>query len=315
MMMTALRSAVAAEPIQVALAIADVRIVLSSRFPMEALEQEADARFGNFLDRRHRTQPDVRLDVRIVRRLPTSGPARDLFVTTHFQDGSENWRLQQRDGRYLFRCPLEDKQQLAIVNRSFDRATIYVLPKSDGRWAWVLGDIIYDFLQILLINYLAQRGGVFVHGVGIKDTQGSGLLFAGKSGAGKSTTARLWHAHSKAMILNDDRIIVRKRGRRFVMYGTPWHGDFSDYLASHIAPAPLERLLFIHHAPRHIVRPITAAQAFCELYPCLFPTFWDKRGLERTAVFCQELLGSVPVARLGFRKDRSVITFVRQRCR
>lgn len=301
---------------QALLTIADVHIAITSRSPMEALEQRADERFGNFLGHRRRSgRPDVHLEVRIVRHLPAPGSARDLFVTTHFQDGSENWRLQQRDGQYLFRCPLEDKEQVAIVSRSFDRAAIYVLPKSDGRWVWALGDIIYDFLQILLINYLALRGGVFVHGIGVKDVDGRGLLFVGKSGAGKSTTARFWHRHSRAMILNDDRIIVRKRGKRFVMYGTPWHGDFSDYLASAITPAPLERLCFIHHAPRHVMRPITAAQAFCELYPCLFPTFWDRRGLERTASLCQELIGSVPVARLGFRKDRSVIAFVRQRCR
>ncbi len=298
---------------QMTLAIADLIIEMRSQFPVEPLTKTMDWRFRNFLYRGRR-QPDVRIVVNVVDELPAIPSGRDLFVTTHFQDHQENWRWQQADGHFVYRTPLTEKRQCAIVNQALNEATLWVLSK-EGRHTWKLGDVIYDFLQILLINYLAQRDGAFAHGIGLKDTSGKGLLFVGKSGAGKSTTARLWHQHSRATILNDDRIIIRKRGQRFYIHGTPWHGDFSDYLASTIDPAPLERLFFIYHARQHISAPMATAQAFCELYSCLFPTFWDRRGLERTAALCQELIGSVPVARLGFRKDRSVIAFVRQRCR
>lgn len=156
---------------------------------------------------------------------------------------------------------------------------------------WNIIDIIYDFLQVLLINYLAYRNqGIFTHSAGIKDLDGSGLLFAGKSGAGKSTTARLWHKHSKARVLNDDRIIIRKLNGKFFIYGSPWHGEFSDYLSSEVESACLKKIFFIRHFSKNIAIQVLPKQAFILLYPVLFPAFRDKNCLENIAVFCDDLI-------------------------
>ena len=174
-------------------------------------------------------------------------------------------------------------------------------------------DIIYDFLQVLLINYFAlHKKEIFVHSIGVKDLDGKGLLFAGKSGAGKSTTAKLWHKYSKAMVLNDDRIIVRKLNGKFFIYGAPWHGEFSDYLYSKIESAPLEKLFFIYHATHNTIRQISQKEAFNWLYPALFPTFWDKGNLENIVSFCQDLLRNVACYRLGFVNNKKIIEFVRK---
>ncbi len=200
-----------------------------------------------------------------------------------------------------------------LVNKTFDKVTAYLLPKQNKGLVWNITDIIYDFLQVLLINYFAQRNsGIFTHSVGIKDVDGKGLLFAGKSGAGKSTTARLWHKHSKAMVLNDDRIIVRKVNGKFFIHGSPWHGEFSDYLGSRIETALLKKLFFIHHSPKNIATQIPPKPAFNLLYPALFPTFWDKECLENIAAFCDDLVKNVSCFNLGFAKDKSVIGFVRK---
>ncbi|GAF88373.1 unnamed protein product, partial [marine sediment metagenome] len=150
------------------------------------------------------------------------------------------------------------------------------------------------------------------HAIGVKDLDGRGLLFAGKSGCGKSTTARLWHKRSKAMVLNDDRIIVRKVRGKFLIYGSPWHGEFSDYLTSRIESASLEKLFFIHHSLKNTVRRISQKKAFSVLYPALFPTFWDKECLENIVSFCQNLIKSVPCYSLGFVGDKKIIEFVRK---
>jgi hypothetical protein len=165
---------------------------------------------------------------------------------------------------------------------------------------------------VLLINYFAQRNaGIFTHAIGIRELDGKGLLFAGKSGSGKSTTARLWYKHSKAMVLNDDRIIIRKLKDKFFIYGSPWHGAFSDYLISRIESAPLEKLFFIYRAPKNTVRQIPKKEAFNLLYPTLFPTFWDKGCLENIVSFCQDLIKKTPCYKLGFVNDNRIIRFVR----
>jgi DNA polymerase III delta prime subunit len=208
-----------------------------------------------------------------------------------------------------------------LVNKTFDRVTAYLLPKRNiphrlpkaGEWTWNVSDLIYDFLQVLLINYFAQRNqGIFTHSIGVKDLDGSGLLFTGKSGCGKTTTAKFWHKHSKAMVLNDDRIIVRKNNGKFFIYGSPWHGEFSDYLQSRIDSALLERIFFIYHSPQNTVKKIFQKEVFDQLYPALFPTFWDKKCLENIVSFCQDLIKNVPCYSLGFVNDKKIIEFVRR---
>lgn len=319
---------------KVNLKIADTIIQLQSRFPLEQLSAEEQKlqvaeRFDNFFYKGSQ-RPDILINVEIADKLPDIS-AETIFVTTHFQDKSENWRLLKQGDTYIYKCPLEDKKQIMLVNKTFDRVKAYLLPKNrkqrtgnreqkiesrrqeEKKFVWNITDIIYDFLQVLLINYFAQRNsGIFTHSVGIKDVDGRGLLFAGKSGAGKSTTARLWHKHSKAMVLNDDRIIIRKLNGKFFIYGSPWHGEFSDYLASRIESAPLKRIFFIHHSPKNIATRISPKQAFNLLYPALFPTFWDKNCLENIAAFCDDLVKNVSCFNLGFVNNKGVINFVRR---
>jgi hypothetical protein len=302
---------------EVKLKIADIIIRLQSDFALEQLigeEQrlQATERFKNFFyTGRHK--PDIGIKVEIVDRLPKIRNTEPVFITYHFQDGNENWRLLKKDNTYIYKSSLKDKKQLMLVNKTFDRITAYLLPKKNKGWVWNISDIIYDFLQVLLINYFAQtNSGIFTHSVGIKDLNGEGLLFTGKSGCGKTTTARIWHRYSKAMVLNDDRIIVRKLNNEFFIYGSPWHGEFSDYLVSRIESAPLKRLNFIHHAPQNTIRQISPKDAFNLLYPALFPTFWDKACLENIASSCQDLVKNVPCYSLGFVNDKKIIGFVRR---
>lgn len=290
---------------------------MQSNFALEQLseqeqEMQVTERFNNFLYM-GREKEDILINVKIVDRLPKIYKAKDIFVTYHFQDGRENWRLTKKGNTYIYRSPLENKKQVMVINRTFDKVTAYLLPNKNKGWVWDFTDIIYDFLQVLLINYFALRkSNIFVHSIGLKDLDGKGLLFAGKSGAGKSTIARLWHKYSKAMVLNDDRIIVSKVNGNFFIHSSPWHGAFSDYLKSHIESAPLNRLFFISHSLQNKIKRISEKEAFNLLYPTLFPTFWDKGCLENIVLFCQELVKRVPCYMLGFVNDINIIRFVRK---
>lgn len=314
------------------LKIADVVIKMQSRFPLQRLTEAekkriASERFDNF-SYRGSGRPHIYINIDVVDKLPDIKNTQPLFITYHFQDGRENWRLLKKGSTYVYKSPLESKEQLMQVNASFDRVSAYLIPKNGksafgeetkgfierhNGYTWSTGDIIYDFLQVLLINYFAQRNeGIFTHAIGVKDLDGRGLLFAGKSGAGKSTTARLWHENSRAIVLNDDRVIVRRQNDRFFIHGCPWHGDFNDYLKSRIESAPLEKLFFIHHAPKNTARKVSRKEAFSMLYPSLFPTFWDKKCLVNIAAFCSELINKVPCYSLGFKNDKNVIKFIRE---
>lgn len=302
---------------EIKLSIAGTIISLRSQSPLERFTQKEKKvqrleRFDNFFYH-GRGKPQITVRIQIVEKLPQVNSAKNIFITRHFQDGSENWRLLSCKKGYVYKSPLETKEQVMFINNHFNRVVAYLLPSEKKGKVWQVEQIIYDFLQVLLINYFSRRNeGVFVHSIGVRDLGARGFLFAGKSGAGKSTTARIWHKHSQAMVLNDDRIIVRKQKGKFFIHGSPWHGAFSDYLSSRIESAVLEKLFFIHHAPQNCVRRIRSKEAFKLLYPSLFPPFWDKECLENTVSFCTELVNSVPCYQMGFVNDKNIIPFVRE---
>jgi len=318
------------------LKIADIIIQLKSKSALEGIALDRDVqdakeyaintgRFKNFYYRGSRPA-EISITINITPRLPKV-KADPIFITTHFQDKQENWRLLKKGNSYIYKSTLKDKKQVMLINSKFNRITAFLpLKKCDGDisskrtqfiqkhngYTWSAQEIIYDFLQVLLINYLSlYQKGMIVHSIGLKDTDGSGLLFAGKSGAGKSTTARIWHKHSKAIILNDDRVIIRKKRNRFFIYGSPWHGDFNDYLESRIETAPLKQLFFIHHSPKNSRRKIYAREAFSLLFPSLFPAFWERRFLEKISTFSLEVLKKVPCYNLGFINNKKIIKFIR----
>ena len=105
----------------------------------------------------------------------------------------------------------------------------------------------------------------------------SPFLLLGTSGAGKSTSARLWAQRPGVTVLSDDRIVVRADGDDYRIYGTPWHGD-----AGYESPgsAPLAAVFILEQAPRNRVLDLTPASAVSQMMVRAFPAMWDQRGLD-----------------------------------
>jgi hypothetical protein len=68
----------------------------------------------------------------------------------------------------------------------------------------------YPVDELLIMHRLTREKAIELHGCGIVRADGTGNLFVGHSGAGKSTTTRLWMEREDVEILSDDRIIVRR---------------------------------------------------------------------------------------------------------
>jgi hypothetical protein len=145
-----------------------------------------------------------------------------------------------------------------------------------------------------------------IHACGI-DAGGKGIVFAGESGAGKTTLSRLWSAKRGIEILSDDRVIVRQQDGGFRLYGTPWHGE-----ACFAAPGgvPLERIYFIRHGRSSHACEMSAGGGVRELLKCSFPPFWDARGMRSSLEIFEELACAVSCEELSFTPDRDVIDLV-----
>jgi len=162
----------------------------------------------------------------------------------------------------------------------------------------------YPLDELLMIHRLSRGEGVEVHAVGISDGTGRGHLFLGHSGAGKSTTARLWLNRPGVKILSDDRIILRVRDGRIFMHGTPWHGDAG--IASPDS-APLTAVYLLDHGKSNERLPLSPGHAAAELFARTFATHHSEEGIRFTLDFLDRVAREVPCFLFRFVPDQSAV--------
>jgi hypothetical protein len=275
-------------------------LVQSDQPDLEIKPQGAISRFV-----RHDIAPD--LTVRARWATQAARPAtRAVF------DSGGAWRLDRSRDHFLFHFTSPTLGPMAYktarVNRSFTASEVRLhRPYFADRRA--IYPLEYPLDELLFIHLLARGRGVELHACGVVDTSGEATLFVGQSGAGKSTTARLWHAESGVSILSDDRVVVREIDRRLLAYGTPWHGDepFASPGAARIA-----RICFLRHGSSHRLDRLTKVEATARLFACSFVPVYDPNAIEFTLAFLARIAERVPCCELQFARDRSVVDFVRR---
>ena len=82
-------------------------------------------------------------------------------------------------------------------------------------------DYIYKCSEITKSYKIVNQAVTHVlKGLSLEIIRGEFLAIVGPSGVGKSTMAKIWHDEG-ALVIDDDRLIIRKMGDRFYIYNTP----------------------------------------------------------------------------------------------
>jgi hypothetical protein len=161
--------------------------------------------------------------------------------------------------------------------------------------------------QILITLLVENNAGLLLHACGVKTRQG-GLLFVGKSGAGKSTTARLWAGKGK--ILNDDRIIIRKLGDGYHMFGTPWSGSYKRRSREN---QTVNSILFIEHGKENRLSRMSMAESVTSLMNNCFSVNWTRNTLKKRLSICEDISRSVGCYRFRFTPDNGSLECIAKR--
>ena len=161
-------------------------------------------------------------------------------------------------------------------------------------------------LELLTIEHLATGAGCLLHGCGIRLAD-QGLLFAGQSGAGKSTMLQLFSGEKDARILSDDRTIAEHLGDEIHIFGTPWHGKARGGLPE---SAKLAGIFFLKHGRSNAMRRIGTTTVVRNLLTCSFPPLWDARGMAATLEFFYTIGRQTPCYVLEFVPDRRVVDYL-----
>lgn len=107
---------------------------------------------------------------------------------------------------------------------------------------------------------LLPMGVLLMHGSVIA-VDGQAYMFTALSGTGKSTHVRLWRQHfgSRAVMVNDDKPLLRIQPDGVTVYGTPWDGK--HHLSTNIH-VPLRAIVDLRRGEQNEIHPISLQEAF-----------------------------------------------------
>jgi hypothetical protein len=282
------------------LAVADMLIAVSS--PLSAEELGIVDRLGPFLG----TPATPRRHVAVQWREGggTLAPQSELIY-----DPGSVWRMY-RSGEET--CALLHYQEEGArpsepatlhANAAWDRLTLTEQPAGPG-WRSLLS---FGAGELILRTAILFTGGLVFHASGLDDN-GNGILFAGHSGAGKSTQAALWGGERGVVVMNDDRIAVQLADGGARCYGTPWGGT-AEIARQHAAP--LSAIIVLEQAPENHIASLSPFAAAPLLSPRLYLPYWDVDLMRQALLNLDALIARVPIYHLRCRPGPDVIPLVR----
>lgn len=141
---------------------------------------------------------------------------------------------------------------------------------------------------------------ILAHGSAVA-VDGDAYLFIAKSGTGKSTHTRLWRQllGSRAVMVNDDKPLIRVTDAGAIIYGTPWDGK---HRLSNNIDVPLKAICILTRGAENRIEPVTSAEA----YPMLLQQVYrpaDPAALSKTLHLIDTLAASVSLWRLSCNMD------------
>ena len=143
----------------------------------------------------------------------------------------------------------------------------------------------------------APYGTLLMHASVIRNN-GTGYLFLGKSGTGKSTHTRLWLRYIPGSdLMNDDNPVVRVMNGQAYVFGSPWSGKTPCYKTNSYELVGCVRL---SQAPYNEIKKLKVMQAYAALHPSCPPDFaYDEKLYDCISQILNDILVKVPVYHLA----------------
>lgn len=239
-------------------------------------------------------------------------PRQDLLEPVF--DTGDAWELLADDRRCVFRTRIRPEQARPLwsitIDRGFNHGRIYCSKEAfvaSGKSKLARHIVQYPLDQLLMIHVATARSAaLLLHAAG-GSIDGRGVLFAGQSGAGKSTVSRLLGNGKGARFLSDDRIMIRRFGGKLIMYGTPWPGDAGIAVNESV---PLKAICFLRHADGTSLRALKPEEVLHRLLPVASIPWYEGALTEKALNLCEFLIERYPAYELAFRPQANDLASV-----
>ncbi len=156
-------------------------------------------------------------------------------------------------------------------------------------------------LRIVHTLVLAKQGGLLLHSASAV-RNGKAFLFAGVSGAGKTTISSL--APADATLLTDEISYVRPQDGGYTAFGTPFTGELAK-LGENVS-APVAALYLLVQGSENRIDPVAPGDAARSLLANILFFAEDEELVQAVFHSVFEFVSRVPVSRLTFVPDNRV---------
>lgn len=164
-----------------------------------------------------------------------------------------------------------------------------------------------DYLEELAVyrkiaEKMPEYDTFLFHGSAVA-VDGQTYLFTAKSGTGKSTHTKLWRKllGDRAVMVNDDKPLIRVNDGSVTIFGTPYDGKHR--LSTNIA-LPLKAVCVLERSQENHICRITKAQAYNMLLQQSYRPS-DSSALAKTLMLIDKMADNVEFWRLGCNMDIS----------
>jgi hypothetical protein len=254
----------------VAIEIGGIPIHLSTTDP--AFLRVLEERYAGFVNASAR--PEFQFQVELV---PPGRIAGDEDVRVELREGQ--WALRRGD----FCAEWDPRERRGWIRHSANPYSI---------------DAVLRIVHSIL---LASEGGFLVHSASAV-RRGRAFVFAGRSGAGKTTISRL--APREVTLLSDEISYIRRDGDGYRAFGTPFAGELAR-LGENVS-APVAAFCLLAKGPGNRMEPVPAAEAARALLRNTLFFAHDAELVKRVFQSAFEFVSRVPVHRLVFAPDERV---------
>jgi hypothetical protein len=207
-----------------------------------------------------------------------------------------------KEGTYLYIktfFPLTTPKRHAVLKFSLKYNTWDLWIESNGK---LIDPFEYPLDGLILYYLTVIHNDIMIHASGV-NFSGKGYLFSGTSGKGKTTIAGLF-ARAGGRIIHDDRLILRSTGEHYLMYNTPVYNN-DEPLQSR-----LDKIYLIDHGSENRIIPIAGAKAVSMVMANCIQHNWGNEIINQLLNSISWLCEEVPVFRLSFKPDQSVIDHI-----
>lgn len=164
-------------------------------------------------------------------------------------------------------------------------------------------EVFLELFMTAFYSYISLYEALLMHASAIS-YENKSIVFTASSGVGKTTQAELWAKHKGAMILNGDKVFLKKEQDSIHAWGSPWKGS-SPYAEN--ASAPLRAIVALEQAEENSIRKLEGFEMLEYVIPHVFFPSWDEHCEQAVLTFLDQVLGETEVYLLKCRPDEAAV--------